>query len=138
MKYRPYIMLLTAAVLLQGCTLFRDDRPTPSGSPYGRGPGTVRQFYSEAEAVNAAVSAVSLKMAVSTQGPFRVIPNEKKVTALGRKTIESLTRMRLSSLQAPCPLYMEDCLNTENEWTVVLLDNSGKAFYRKTFPLRKQ
>ena len=138
MKYRPYMMLLTAAVLLQGCALFRDDRPTPSGSPYGRDPGTVRQFYSEAEAVNAAVSAVSLKMAVSPQGPFRVIPNEEKITPLGRKTIESLTRMGLSSPQAPYPLYLEDCLNTENEWTVVLLDDSGRTFYRKNFPLRKQ
>ena len=138
MKYRSYIALLTAIVLLQGCTLFRDDRPTPSGSPYGRDPGTVRQSYSEAEAVNAAVSAVSLKMAVSTQGPFRVIPNEKKVTALGRKTIESLTRMGLSPLQAPYLLYLEDCLNSENVWTVTLLDNSGKIFFRKTFSLRKQ
>ena len=138
MKYRPYIMLLTAAVLLQGCTLFRDDRPTPSGSPYGRDPGTVRQSYSEAEAVNAAVSAVSLKMAVSPQGPFRVIPNEEKITPLGRKTIESLTRMGLSTLQAPCPLYLEDSLDAEKEWTVVLLDDSGKTFFRKTFPLRKQ
>ena len=138
MKYRPYIMLLTAAVLLQGCTLFRDDRPTPSGSPYGRDPGTVRQSYSEAEAVNAAVSAVSLKMAVSPQGPFRVIPNEEKITPLGRKTIESLTRMGLSTLQAPCPLYLEDSLDAEKEWSVVLLDDSGKTFFRKTFPLRKQ
>ena len=131
-------MLLAAAVLLQGCTLFRDDRPTPSGSPYGRDPGTVRQFYSEAEAVNAAVSAVSLKMAVSPQGPFRVIPNEEKITPLGRKTIESLTRMGLSTLQAPCPLYLEDSLDAENVWTVVLLDDSGKTFFRKTFSLRKQ
>lgn len=138
MKYRSYILLLTAAVLLQGCILFRDDRPTPSGSPYGRDPGTVRQSYSEAEAVNAAVSAVSLKMAVSPQGPFRVIPNEEKITPLGRKTIESLTRMGLSTLQAPCPLYLEDSLDAEKEWTVVLLDDSGKTFFRKTFSLRKQ
>ena len=138
MKYRSYIVLLSVAVLLQGCALFRDDRPTPSGSPYGRDPGTARQFYSEAEAVNAAVSAVSLKMAVSPQGPFRVIPKEEKISELGRKTIESLTRMGLSRIQAPCPLYLEDSRNSENEWTVVLLDNSGKTFFRKTFPLRKQ
>ena len=139
MKYRSYIVLLSVAVLLQGCTLFRDDRPAPSGSPYGGGnTGSVRQLYSEAEAVNAAVSAVSLKMAVSPQGPFRVIPNEEKITPLGRKTIESLTRMGLSTLQAPCPLYLEDSLDAEKEWSVVLLDDSGKTFFRKTFPLRKQ
>ena len=138
MKYRSYIMLLSAVVLLQGCALFRDNRPDPSGSPYGGNTGSVRQLYSEAEAVNAAVSAVSLKMAVSPQGPFRVIPKEEKVSELGRKTIESLTRMGLSRIQAPCPLYLEDSRSPENEWTVVLLDNSGKVFFRKTFSLRKQ
>ena len=138
MKYRSYIVLLSVAVLLQGCTLFRDDRPAPYGSPYGGGnTGSVRQLYSEAEAVNAAVSAVSLKMAVSPEGPFRVIPKEEKVTSLGRRTVDSLIRMGLSRFQAPCPLYLEDSRH-ENEWTVVLLDDSGKTFYRKTFPLRKQ
>lgn len=135
MKFRLYL-LLSAALLLPGCTLFRDDRPGPSGSPYG-GPATrTRQLYSDAEAVNAAVSAISLKMAVSTQGPFLIIPKKEKTTKLGMSAIDSLTRMGLSRRQAPCPLYLEDCLDTNNEWTIALLDASGKTFYRKNFILR--
>ena len=138
MNSRYCILLLSSAVLLTGCSLFRDDRPEPSGSPYGGNSESVRQRYSEAEAVNAAVSAVSLKMAVSAQGPFRVVPNEKKITGLGFKTIESLTRMGLSRMQAPCPLYLEDSLNANHEWALVLLDASGKTFYRKSFVLRRK
>lgn len=137
MEYRLYSLLLSAAVLLlPGCALFRDDRPPPSGSPYGGGSGPVIQLYSEAEAVNAAVSAVSLKMAVSPQGPFRIIPKERKTTPLGLNTIESLARMGLSRIQAPCPLYLEDSRNSKNEWTVILLDSSNRIFYRKTFSLK--
>ena len=136
MKYLLYILLFSAAVLLSGCTLFRDDRPDPAGSPYGGASHQTGQFYSEAEAVNAAVSAVSLKMAVSPQGPFQVIPKKDRTTSLGSKTIDSLTRMGLSRLQAPCPLYLEDGRNDKNEWAVILLDPSGRTFYRKTFLLK--
>ena len=138
MRYHLYILLLSAAVLLSGCTLFRDNRPDPSGSPYGDVKPEAGQLYSEAEAVNAAVSAISLKMAVSAQGPFRIIPKKNQITRLGSGTIDSLTRMGLSRLQAPCPLYLEDSLDSKNAWTVVLLDASGKTFYRKTFLLREK
>jgi hypothetical protein len=128
--------MLSAAVLLPGCALFRDDRPDPSGSPYGGASVQTPQLLSEAEAVNAAVSAISLKMAVSQQGPFRVIPKKDRTTSLGSRTIGSLTRMGLSRLQAPCPLYLEDRRNDKNEWTVILLDASGRTFYRKSFLLK--
>ena len=136
MNCRLYIFLLAAAVLLPGCTLFRDDRPDPSGSPYGGTVQTTGQLYSEAEAVNAAVSAVSLKMAVSSEGPFRVVPKKDRTTSLGSRMIDSLSRMGLSRLQAPCPLYLEDRRNDKNEWTVILLDPSGRTFYSKTFLLK--
>ena len=138
MKYQLYIPLLSAAILLSGCSLFRDDRPDPSGSPYGGTSHQTGQIYSEAEAVNAAVSAVSLKMAVSSQGPFRIIPKKEKVSRLGSSMIDSLTGMGLSRLQAPCQLYLEDSLDINNEWTVDLIDASGKIFYRKTFILRRK
>ena len=125
-----------AAVLLSSCALFRDDRPEPSGSPYGGASAQTPQLFSEEEAVNAAVSAISLKMAVSSQGPFRIVPKKNRTTGLGTRMIDSLTRMGLSRLQAPCPLYLEDCRNDKNEWTVILLEASGKIFYRKTFLLR--
>ncbi len=136
MRYQLYIPLLSAALLLSGCALFRDDRPDPSGSPYGGTKPAAGQFYTEAEAVNAAVSAVSLKMAVSSQGPFRIIPKKAKSTRLGSQLIDSLTRMGLSRLQAPYLLYLEDSRNSRDEWTIALLDTSGKTFYCKTFILR--
>jgi len=136
MSYRLYFLMLSAAVLLSGCSLFRDDRPDPSGSPYGGASAQTPQLLSEAEAVNAAVSAISLKMAVSQQGPFRVIPKKDRTTSLGSRTIGSLTRMGLSRLHAPCPLYLEDRRNDKNEWTVILLDASGRTFYRKSFLLK--
>ncbi len=136
MNCRSYIFLLAAAVLLPGCTLFRDNRPDPSGSPYGGTSAQTSQLLSEAEAVNAAVSAVSLKMAVSSQGPFRVIPKKDRTTSLGSRMIDSLSRMGLSRLQAQCPLYLEDRRNDKNEWTAILLDSSGRTFYRKTFLLK--
>lgn len=136
MNCRSTVLLLAAAILLPGCTLFRDDRPDPSGSPYGGTVQTAGQLYSEAEAVNAAVSAVSLKMAASSQGPFRIIPKKEKVTRLGFRAVDSLTQMGLSRLQAPCPLYLEDSLDTNNGWTITLLDASGKTFYCKTFILK--
>ena len=135
MNCRSYIFLLAAAVLLPGCALFRDDRPDPSGSPYGGASAQTAQHLSDAEAVNAAVSGVSLKMAVSSQGPFRVIPKKDRTTSLGSRMIDSLTRMGLSRFQAPCPLYLEDRRNN-NEWTVILLDASGRTFYRKNFFLK--
>lgn len=136
MNCRSYIFLLAAAVLLPGCALFRDHRPDPSGSPYGGPSAQTHQLLSEAEAVNAAVTAVSLKMAVSHQGPFRVVPGKDRTTSLGFRTIDSLTRMGLSRLQAPDPLCLEDHRNDKNEWTVILHDASGKIFYRKTFLLK--
>ena len=138
MNCRSILLLLAAAILLPGCSLFRDDRPAPSGSPYGGAAPAAGLLYSEAEAVNAAVSAVSLKMAVSRQGPFRVIPKKGKVSRLGSSIIDSLTRMGLSRFQAPCLLYLKDTLDTNNEWTVNLIDASGKIFYRKTFILRRK
>ena len=131
-------LILSAVLLLPGCTLFRDTRPDPSGSPYGGAKPAAGQLYSEAEAINAAVSAISLKMAVSKQGPFRLIPKNNKVTRLVFRTIDSLTRMGLSRIQAPYPLYLEDSLDTKNKWTLVLTDASGKIFYRKTFILREK
>ena len=128
--------VLAVAWLLSGCALFRDDRPEPSGSPYGGASAQTAQLHSEAEAVNAAVSAISLKMAVSSQGPFRIIPKKEKITKLGWSTIDSLTRMGLSRFQAPCPLFLEDSLDTNNEWTVVLLDASGRTFCLKTFLIK--
>ncbi len=132
------IFASAVSMVLSGCALFRDDRPDPAGSPYGGASRQTGQIYTEAEAVNAAVSAVSLKMAVSSRGPFRIIPKKEKVSRLGFKMIDSLSRMGLSRLQAPYLLYLQDSLDTNNGWTVDLIDASGKIFYRKTFILRRK
>ena len=136
MIFFEYAALLSMVLLLSGCCWFRDDRPEPVGTPYVSAVQQGNKVYSSDEAVNAAVSAVSLKMAVSQQGPFRVIPRKDRTTSLGYRTIDSLTRMGLSRLQAPDPLCLEDLRNDKNEWTVILHDASGKIFYRKTFLLK--
>lgn len=136
MKFFEYAVLFPMVLLLAGCRWFCDDRPEPVGTPYDSVVQPKDRSYSSDEAVNAAVSAVSLKMAVSSQGPFRVIPKKDRTTSLGFRTIDSLTRMGLSRLQAPVPLCLEDRRNDKNEWTVTLRDASGKIFYCKTFLLK--
>ena len=127
--------LLPALFLLPGCAWFRDDRPEPSGSPYAADIKTPKTFYAEAEAVNAAVSAISLRMAVSSEGPFRVVPTEKKTTSLGYKVIGSLSSMRLSRISAPCVLYLEDVRVGAGPWSLTLRHPDGRIFIVKTFQL---
>ena len=128
------LAFLPVLLSLQGCAWFRDDRPEPSGSPYAADVKTPKQAYSEAEAVNAAVSAVSLRMAVSSEGPFRVVPTEKKTTFLGYKVISSLSSMRLSRASAPCVLHLED-VRGDGLWNLVLRHPDGRIFIAKTFQL---
>ncbi len=123
-------------MLLSGCAWFRDDRPEPDGSPYAAGPRQPTRIYTEAEAVNAAVSAVSLKMAVSSKGPFRVIPLKGKTTPAGDQVIESLTRMRLSRSDAVHVLQLEDTLTGTGEWSLILRSPDGTVFFSKTFHLK--
>lgn len=129
------LVCLPALLFLTGCSWFRDDRPEPSGSPYAAEVKTPKQVYSEAEAVNAAVSAISLRMAVSSEGPFRVIPTEKKTTSLGYKVIGSLERMRLSQISAPCVLRLEDARTETGSWCLALRHPDGRVFVEKIFQL---
>ena len=129
------LVCLPALLFLPGCSWFRDDRPEPTGSPYAEEVKTPKQAYTEAEAVNAAVSAVSLRMAVSPEGPFRVIPTEKHTTALGYKVIGSLNSMRLSQISAPCVLHLEDVRVGTGLWSLTLRHPDGRMFIAKTFQL---
>ena len=131
------LAFLPVLLSLQGCAWFRDDRPEPSGSPYAADVKTPKQAYSEAEAVNAAVSAVSLRMAVSSEGPFRVVPTEKKTTFLGYKVISSLSSMRLSRASAPCVLHLEDVRGGAGLWSLALRHPDGRVFVEKTFQLNR-
>jgi len=136
MRIFLYLLPLTALLLLPGCAWFRDDRPEPDGSPYAVSPRQPKQTYSEAEAVNAAVSAISLRMAASSKGPFRVMPLKGKTTPAGAQVIESLIRMRLSKVGAAYPLLLEDTLTGPGEWTLILRNPDGSCFFTKTFHLK--
>ena len=130
-------MILPAALfLLSGCAWFRDERPEPNGPPYAAGPKSTKSACTEAEAVNAAVSAISLRMAASSQGPFRVVPLKGKTTPAGFQVIDSLARMRLSRIDAAHVLHQEDARNDSGEWTLVLRHPSGSVFFTKTFYLK--
>ena len=138
-KMKKFFTLIAAAgsclsLLTSGCTAV--DRPEPSGSPYDAPAKPAEAALSSEEAVNAAVSAVSLRMAASSQGPFRVISVERKTSVLGFKVIDSLVRMRLSRLSASEILLLEDARNDRNEWSVVFRYPDGRIFLNRTFQLK--
>ncbi|MBQ9338649.1 MAG: hypothetical protein IJS14_15265 [Lentisphaeria bacterium] len=122
MKIFTRIFAVALLAVLSGCCLFRDDRPAPEGSPYAVSapPKASEKVYSEAEAVNAAATAISFRMSFSSLAPFRVIPVEGKLSPAGSKVHVSLVQMGLSRPGAPYPLLLEDRLDG-NRWTVTLL-----------------
>ena len=134
MKFFIFAGLLPFVLLLSGCCWFRDDRPEPIGTPYENHVQQRPKTCSPAEAVNAAVSSVSLRMAVSPQGPFRVIP-KKKNTALGFQVIDSLDRMRLSRPSSPHILLLEDEIS-DGIWTFILSHPDGREFMRKSLKIK--
>ena len=121
-------------LILSGCRWFGDNRPEPVGTPYVSSVQQGNKVYSSDEAVNAAVSSISLRMAVSSQGPFRIIPR-KKNTALGFQVIDSLARMRLSRPSAPHILLLEDAVSN-GTWTFVLSHPDGREFLQKSFQIK--
>lgn len=129
-----YAALLSMALLLSGCCWFRDDRPEPVGTPYASAVQQGNKVYSSDEAVNSAVSSISLRMAVSPQGTFRIIP-KKKNTVLGFQVIDSLVGMRLSRPSAPHILLLEDTVS-DGTWTFVLSHPDGREFLRKSLKLK--
>ena len=130
----PFAVVILA---LQGCSWFHDDRPPPQGSPYETGNNSRDQLFSEAEAVNAAVSGISLRMAVSGEGPFQIVPLEKKTSALGHQVRGSLIRMRLERPSAPARLTLEDQRSDRRLWTITLRRADGTIFYTGTFQLKE-
>ena len=137
MRILSYILPLTAILLLSGCaSWFRDDRPEPEGSPYAADPRQPKRTCTEAEAVNAAVSAISLRMATSSKGPFRVIPLDKKTTSMGFQVLEALARMRLSRFNAAFVLQLEDALADSGEWSLILRNPDGSMFFTKKYQLK--
>ena len=123
MKIFLQLFSIAFVLLLSGCSLFRDDRPPPEGSPYSvSDPAKPSQnACSEAEAVNAAATAISIRMSFSSLAPFRVVPVEGKLSPAGSKVHVSLIQMGLSRAGAAHPLLLEDRLDG-NEWTVTLLE----------------
>ena len=133
-RFFEYAVLFPMVLLLTGCCWFRDDRPEPVGTPYTNQVQQHPSAYSSAEAVNAAVSSVSLRMAVSPLGPFRIVP-KKKNTALGFQVIESLDRMRLTRPSAPHILLLEDEIS-DGVWTFLLSHPDGREFLQKSLKIK--
>ena len=134
MNMMPVLAFLL--LLLPGCTFFRDGRPEPTGSPCSGQVREQQKIYSSTEAVNAAVSAISLRIAASSRGPFRIIPAEGKTTVLGFQVLDSLARMRLSRISAPTMLRLEDVRTEENQWSIALRTQDGRIFIRREFQLK--
>ena len=134
MNFFEYAAILAMVLLLSGCCWFRDDRPEPVGTPYASANQQENKVFSSDQAVNAAVSSISLRMAVSPQGTFRIIP-KKKNTVLGFQVIDSLAGMRLSRPSAPHILLLEDSVSN-GTWTLVLSHPDGREFLRKSLKLK--
>ena len=131
------LTVLTVLTLLTGCLWFQDNRPEPQGPPYASDAGQPRTACTEAEAVNAAVSSISLRMAASSaRGPFRVVPAEKKTTALGYRIMDSLVRMRLSRFSGANVLRLEDWRGEKGEWSFILRSADGEIWLTRTFLLK--
>ena len=140
MNFRFYGLPLSAMILLlSGCAWFHDNRPAPEGSPYDAAakPPKEQLSYTEAEAVNAAVSAISLRMATSTQGPFLVVPDKMEITPLGYQVIDALTRMRLSRYSSPHTLRLQDGRTNRSQWNFTLRMPDGTILITKTFQLKE-
>lgn len=138
MKHLLKIMLcLLLGMLAPGCSWFRDGRPEPQDPPYPGNNSPAESSYTRAEAVNAAVSAISLRMASVSAGPFRILPATGKTSPLGNEVIESLTRMRLSRPSAPHLLLLEDTRTGNGEWSFTLRrPEDGQIFITGTFSLK--
>ena len=76
MKTSLRIFSAALLLILSGCSLFRDDRPAPQGSPYPAGsqPKPAQKACSEAEAVNAAATAISVRMSFPDERPECEVP----------------------------------------------------------------
>lgn len=134
MHFLPFLLMIIV-LLVSGCTWFCDNRPEPEGVPYDTSVREKPTVCSSDEAVNAAVSAISLRMAVSSQGPFRVIP-KKKNTVLGFRIIDSLERMRLARPSAPNILFLEDSI-ADGTWTFILSYPDEREFMRKSLRIKE-
>lgn len=138
MKISFPIFFAALLLILSGCSLFRDNRPAPTGSPYAvsQPPKNGEKACSEDEAVNAAATAISIRMSFSSHAPFCVIPVRGKVSRIGSKVHVSLVQMGLSRGGAAYPLLLEDRL-VGNEWTVILLQGWQDGD-EASLPVRKE
>lgn len=139
LKRIALILLFCSLVPLTGCRslfLWEDDRPVPTEPPYAVSPAETEKIYTEAEAVNAAVSAVSLRLAVSGAGPFQVRAVNGRTTSRGFQVIRALYNMKQAQFSAPYILDWEDSRNEQGLWQIRLM-RDGQIFFGKTLKIQE-
>ena len=138
LKKIALILLFCSLVPLTGCRSWfqEDDRPVPTEPPYAVSPAETEKIYSETDAVNAAVSAVSLRLAGSGTGPFQVLPVNGRTTPLGFQVIRSLYNMKQAQSSAPHVLNWEDSRNEQGQWRIRLV-RDGRIFFEKILQIKE-
>ncbi len=139
---RNITFCLSAAALLSvsGCTgWFTDDRPVPVKPPYGSGQKASDKKLTDDEAVNAMVTAISMKAASSGLGPFVFVQDKNfPCSKLGTEVLGSLYRMGVSTASARLMLVLYDEFTPLGEWTVKLIHyKTDKVFFVRTLPLSR-
>lgn len=139
LKNSALILLFCSLIPLTGCrSLIReDDRPVPTEPPYAVSPAETEKIYSETDAVNAAVSAVSLRLAVSGSGPFQVRPVNGRTTPPGLQVIRALYNMKQAQNQAPYILNWEDSRVEPGLWRI-RLTLKDRIFFEKTLKIKAE
>ncbi|OQA85212.1 MAG: hypothetical protein BWY31_02077 [Lentisphaerae bacterium ADurb.Bin242] len=133
---------LSAAVLLSisGCNhWFREDRPVPVKPPYEPTRDDPAGKLSDAEAVNAMTTAISIRTATSGWGPFVFVEDKNfPCSKLGMEVLGSLYRMGISSPSGRLMLVLYDEITPKGEWTVRLVHyKTDKVFFTRTLILSR-
>ena len=139
MKIFSLWILFALLMISAGCrSWFEDNRPEPVNPPY-QIPENREQIklYTPDEAVNAAVTAVSLQMAISGIPPVE-IRSAKPISLMGGAFRDSLIRMRLAQFRSNASLFYTDHLSEKNVWSLTLKYPDGKIFFSKQYPLDRK
>lgn len=138
------LLLLGVMFLSGGCACISGpspERPLPAGDPYSVPSSGTKRSESvsarEERLINEAVSAISLRMALSTEGPYRILWG-KKPSVLVERILHSLASMGLIQPRAEHTLLLAE---EEREKVIRLrltVSGSGRIFFEYDIPKQEK
>lgn len=144
-KNKMVFALLSCLLFCSGCALLQDDseKEEPVTTPYtvparksssaGKNPGDAVQ----ATLINDAVSSISLKMALSGKGPFKILC-AKKPSSTGEKILQGLYLMGQIVPSAKDILYYSETASGGNISIRLGIVLNGSDFYTLTIPVQEK